>query len=141
MDYDQRKLSRCFRAALCQQLSYTSFVLSVLLHEFDGDIPRLRNDVLLLPRSEPLRAHRILRTGVSKAATLLVVEAIGRPRTINPLLHRSNKLPTLLEYTRSFQNTTQIFYCLTLAIYLHAEAFKHPEYVKSCVMYLRYMCG
>jgi len=50
-----------------------------------------------------------------------------------PPLSRDASTPSL--------NIAQIFYHLTLAIFIRANESKRPEDVKWCIMYLRYLCG
>ena len=97
--------------------------------------------MLSLPRSDPRRAFYVQtlakiiseRYELSEQSEDLEKSIVGFTEAICLSLPRNTTPP--------FPNIVQIFYHLTLSIYSRAEQFRHPDDVKYCILYLRYLRG
>ena len=120
-------------------VSYSSPILLGHLHELDNDISSLQKVVVLSPRSDPDRVRctqslakaRFVRYTLSGQRDDFEQSALGFTEAIFlPLPHGPCPL-----------NIVQIFYYLTLAIFLRANQSRQPKDIKCCIFYLRYLRG
>ena len=130
--------SRRHRAV--QLAHFSSAGLAVLL-KVDKYISYFQNGILSSLRSDPLHAlciQRLARTRF-KRYTLsgqqgdLNQSILGFTEAIFLQLPWNTRYPDL--------NIIQIFYFLTLAIFIRVEGSKQPEDIKCCIAHLRYLRG
>ncbi len=121
------------------KLSCLFTIFSGRLHAIDNYISYFQNAMLSLPRADP---PRVLCVQLLARAEFKRHELSGQPNDLEKsILHFTEAifLP-LPRHTRSPDlNIVQIFYFLTLAIFIRIKESAQPDDVKCCTTYLRYL--
>jgi CHAT domain-containing protein len=113
-------------------------IFSGLLREHDAVVSSYQHVLSSLPRSAPTRASDVY---------CLATARLGRYTLSN---QQDDLEQSILGFTEAilslplplpFPNINQAFHSLTLATFIRATKSKHPEDVKSSVVYLRYRRG